>query len=58
MERKERSNGLEEESKGKDQVKGQDVGSLLVLTWTLQLLQGWLCMGQNEMTSWFGKGEA
>lgn len=37
---------------------GQDMGSLLVQTWTRQRLQGRLWIRQNEVMSWFGKGGA
>ncbi len=47
--------GREREDKGKDQVRGQDMGSLLVQTWTFQRLQGQLWMEQNEVTSWCGE---
>lgn len=49
--RKGRGDGWKGETKGKDQVRGQDMGSLLVQTWTRQRLQGQLWMGQNEVTS-------
>ncbi len=50
--------GREWETKGKDQVRVQDMSSLLVQMWTLQRLQGRLWIRQNEVMSWFGKGGA
>ena len=52
--------GVEEGEKewvgGKDQVRGQDMSSLSVQTWTLQQLHGRLWMGQNAVMSWFREG--
>lgn len=44
--------GKERENKGKDQVRGQDMGSLLVQGWTRLRWQGQLWMG------WLGEGGA
>lgn len=46
--------GERESVRAKDQVRGQDMGSLLVQSWTLQQLQGRLWMGQNEVMSRVG----